>query len=211
MSDFAGKIVLITGAGRGLGKDLAIAFASKGARVAANDVTPINMDEVVAEIAKEGGRAKSYVAEISKKLSLQTLITQVLEDWERIDVLVNHISVQPRDPLLDMDEWDWRAALDANLTGPFLAMQTVGRVMRELGGGVMLNVGAPGEDSAAYVAAKAGLMALTRAAAEEFAPYNIRVNGVAVSGAAGTKVVEEALALCGDEGKTGEVLDLMEA
>ena len=206
MSDFASKVVLITGAGRGLGADLALAFAAQGAIVAANDVTPINVDEVVGKIVKDGGRAKSYIAEIAKKLSLQTLVTKVLEDWERIDILVNHISVQPHFALLDMDEWDWRAALDANLTGPFLAMQTVGRVMRELGGGVMLNVSAPEDNSAAYTAAKAGLMALTRAAAKELSAYKIRVNAIAASSAGSAKVVERALELCRGE-KTGEVLE----
>ncbi|TAK12424.1 MAG: SDR family oxidoreductase [Anaerolineae bacterium] len=176
----AGKVVLITGAGLGLGRALAKALAAQGAIIAANDLTPINLDEVVAEIRAAGGQAIAYEHDVSKKLDLQGLVMAVLDDHERIDILINHASVQPHMPLLDMDEWDWRRAMDVILTGTFLTTQSVARVMREQGGGVILNIGAAdGENRsgqrAAYLAAKAGVLAFSRAAADELAPYGIRM------------------------------------
>jgi 3-oxoacyl-[acyl-carrier protein] reductase len=109
--------------------------------------------------------------------------------------------VRPRAGLLELDEWDWRRALDVNLTGVFLAMQSVGRVMRELGGGVMLNVVSEpnqvGENiSLAYQAAAAGITGLTRAAAGELAPHNIRVNGLRLAGGVSEAFLDRALELC---------------
>ncbi|MCH7481021.1 MAG: SDR family NAD(P)-dependent oxidoreductase, partial [Chloroflexi bacterium] len=184
MSEFADKVVLITGAGRGLGRVVAGEFAKRGALVALNDLTPVNVDEVVAEIIAAGGRAKTYLTDVAKKVAVQTMLTDLLEDWERIDILVNHANVRPQRPLLDMDEWDWRRVIDVNLTGAFLVMQSVGRVMRELGGGVIVNIGPSGQAGpkqaphAAYLSAKAGVLELTRAAATEFADHNIRVHAV---------------------------------
>ncbi len=182
--EFAGKVVLITGAGRGIGRAIAEAFAGRGARVAANDLTPVNLDDTVARIQAAGGQVRDYLADVAKKMPVQTMIEAVLDDWERIDILVNNAGVEPHAPLLDLDEWDWRRTIDVNLTGPFLTMQSVGRVMREQGGGAMVNIGsiagrASGlKDRAAYVASKMGLIGLTREAARELAAYHIRVNAV---------------------------------
>lgn len=178
-----GKVALVTGAGLGLGRALSLALAGAGAAVAANDLTPINLDPLVAEIQAASGRARAYEHDVSKKLDLQALVNAVLDDFGRIDLLVNHASVQPRQPLLDMDEWDWRRVTDVILTGTFLTTQSVGRVMREQGGGMILNVGAKGGGEppagrAAYLAAKAGVLAFSRAAAEELAPHNIRVHAL---------------------------------
>jgi NAD(P)-dependent dehydrogenase (short-subunit alcohol dehydrogenase family) len=184
MSEFTDKVVLVTGAGRGIGRAIAEAFAVRGARVAANDISPVNLDETVARIQAAGGRAKDYIFDVAKKMPVQALINQVLEDWERIDILVNNAGVEPHGPLLTLDEWDWQRTLDVNLSGPFFAMQAVGRMMREQGGGVMVNIASIAgrahglKDRAAYVASKMGLIGLTREAAREFAAYGIRVNAV---------------------------------
>jgi NAD(P)-dependent dehydrogenase (short-subunit alcohol dehydrogenase family) len=210
MSDFKDKVVFITGAGHGLGHALVSAFAAESAIVAANDMTDINLSEVVAKINAGGGQARIFDGDISKKLAMQTLVGEALEAYERIDILVNHASVQPHDPILEMDEWDWRRTVDVNLSGTFLVTQTVGRVMRELGGGVILNVGPVdgGEmekPRAAYLASKSGVVAFTRAAAHELEPYNIRVNAILPSKAQMEASVEQALALCAGE-DTGEVV-----
>lgn len=184
MSEFAKKVVLVTGAGRGIGRVIAGAFASQEAIVAANDLTPINLDKTVAEILAAGGQAKDYVFDMAMKMPVQAMINQVLDDWGRIDILINNAGVEPHASLLEMDEWDWRRTIDVNLSGPFFAMQSVGRVMREQGGGVMVNIASIAgrahglKDRAAYVASKLGLIGLTREAAREFAAYNIRVNTV---------------------------------
>jgi gluconate 5-dehydrogenase len=184
MSEFNDKVVLVTGAGRGIGRALAQAFAAQGARLAANDITPVNLDETVAVIRAAGGQARPYLADVANKMAVQTMIEQVLDDWERIDILVNNAGVEPHASLLDLDEWDWRRALDVNLTGPFLLIQSAGRVMREQGGGVIVNIGSIAgrahglKDRSAYVASKMGLVGLTREAARELAAYNIRVNAI---------------------------------
>jgi NAD(P)-dependent dehydrogenase (short-subunit alcohol dehydrogenase family) len=180
MTNLADKVILITGAGSGLGRALAEACAAQGAIVAAHDVTPINLDETLARIAAAGGRARDYVFDIAKRMPVQALITQVLDDWGRIDGLINAIRVAPHDSILDMDEWDWRRTLDTNLSGPFFAMQIAGRAMQAQGGGVIVNMVSPGEagqpdDYAAHAASQAGLQALTRSAASELAAFNIQV------------------------------------
>jgi NAD(P)-dependent dehydrogenase (short-subunit alcohol dehydrogenase family) len=178
MDEFEGKVVLITGAGRGNGRALAEAFAARGVIVAANDLTPINLDETVARIQAAGGGVQAYVADIASKLALQTMLNAILDEYGRIDFLVNALSVTPTDALLEMDEWDWRRSLDLNLTGPFLLMQSVGRVMQAQDGGVIINLILGEEQSAAALAGKSGLIGLTRAAGSEFGAYNIRVNAV---------------------------------
>ncbi len=140
MTDFKGKVVLITGAGKGAGRRLAVAFAKHGAIVAANDISPINVEEVVEEINAGGGSARAYIEDVAKKVGVQALVKGVEDDFGRIDILVNHAAVEPHSPLLDMDEWDWHRTLDVNLTGAFLMTQSVGRVMREQGGGVIINL-----------------------------------------------------------------------
>ncbi len=180
--DVKDKVILITGAGKGCGRILAEAFAARGACVAANDISPVNVDAVVRDILKQGGRAKAYVDDVAKKLGAQLIIKQVEDDFGQIDILINHAAVEPHVPLLDMDEWDWHRVLDVNLTGVFLMTQSVGRVMRANGRGVIINLitGTTGDESneAAFLASMSGLSGFTRQAARELGPYGIRVYAV---------------------------------
>ncbi len=182
MNEFTDKVVLITGAGRGCGRLLAEAFAQRGACVAANDISPVNVDELVTQITQQGGRAKAYVEDVAKKLGAQLIINQVEDDFGQIDILINHAAVEPHVPLLEMDEWDWHRVLDVNLTGAFLMTQSVGRVMRANGGGAIINLlteSVRDESSeAGFVASMSGLRGFTRQAARELSPYNIRVYAV---------------------------------
>jgi len=176
------KVVLITGAGKGSGRILALAFAEHGSLVAANDISPINVEEVVHQIVAKEGRAKAYLDDVAKKVGVQNIINQVEDDFGRIDILVNHAAVEPHVPLLDMDEWDWHRVLDVNLTGAFLMTQSVGRVMRAQGSGVIINLitGSTqvGNTGAAFIASMTGLEGLTRQAAREFEPHGIQVYSV---------------------------------
>jgi NAD(P)-dependent dehydrogenase (short-subunit alcohol dehydrogenase family) len=112
------------------------------------------------------------------------MLTQVVDHFGRIDILVNHASVDPEASILEMDEWEFHRTLDVNLGGPFFCMQQVGRVMRERGGGTIVNIASPARKGhakkghAAHLASQAGLLGLTHPAAKEFSPYNIRVNTV---------------------------------
>jgi len=210
MGDFSGKVVLVTGAGRGVGRALAEAFVFQGALVAANDISPVNLNTLVEQIKKSEGQVRVYVDDVAKKVAVQAIVNQVLDDWGQIDILVNSANVEPHFPLLDIDEWDWHRAIDVNLTGAFLMMQSVGRVMRQQGNGVIVNIapiaGRPElPDQAAYVASKMGLVGLTQQAAHELFPYGIRVHAVCTGFpechtsevSASTNITEAVLYLCG--------------
>ena len=172
------KVVLITGAGKGAGRALALAFAERGAIVAANDISPVNVDLVVSEIVSRGGRAKTYIEDVAKRVGAQVLVNSVEEDFGGIDILVNHAAVEPHTSLLEMDEWDWHRVLDVNLTGAFLMMQSVARVMKGKGQGEILNIVAESGAGAAYLSSMAGLRALSASAALELIPHGIRVRTI---------------------------------
>ncbi len=175
----AGKVVLISGAGKGRGRTLAEGLAQRGAQVAVNDISPVNLEALV---AAGGGRIRAYVEDVARKMAVQSMLKQVEDDLGRIDLLIHHAAVQPRVRLLDMDEWDWRRVLDVNLNGAFLLMQSVARMMRAQGSGVILNwIGLPPpgvQDDAAYRASMWALLSLTRSASVELSPFGIRVHAL---------------------------------
>jgi len=215
MNEWAGKVALITGAGMGVGRALAKMFAGRGVIVIAHDLTPINLDETVLHIRDSGGHIQAYVANIASKLDLQTMLNSILDEHNHLDFLINTLSVSPKDALLQIDEWDWRRAMDLNLTGPFLLMQSIGWVMQAQGGGVIVNLVSIDQQSPAALAGKSGLIGLTRAAAAEYEAYNIRVNAVCSGIPEAEQMadlsddpVELTLALCSQrtEGVTGRVL-----
>jgi len=178
MGNFENKVILVTGAGKGTGRGVAEAFAWQGAVVAANDISPVNLDETVAHILAAGRQAKAYVQDIAKKMPVQTLLNTVLDDFGQIDILVNCAEVEPQKSVLEMDDWDWQRTLDVNLNGAFLLTQSVGRIMKEKGGGVIVQVGERPkgmERRAAYFTSKAGLAAFSALAAYELSEAGIRV------------------------------------
>lgn len=184
MDEFIGKVALITGAGRGIGRAIVRGFASLGVIVAANDINPINLDETVNQVTKAGGIARGYVFDIAKRMPIEGMLSQVLDHFGRIDFLVNCAAVKPEARVLDMDEWEFHRTLDVNLGGPFFCIQQVGRVMQTQGSGAIVNVISPceGRDSsrghAAYLASQFGLIGLTQAAAQELSACHVRINSI---------------------------------
>lgn len=196
MNNLKGKVILITGAGKGAGRALAVALAEQGAFVAANDISPINVEEVVSGINSRGGKARAFIEDIAKKVGVQALVKAVEDELGGIDILINHAVVKPCTSLLDMDEWDWHRTLDVNLTGAFLMIQSVGRVMRVKGKGEILNLvtGAGksvDKEAGAYLSSKAGLAALSHQADMELSQYGIRVYAIENS----ENVVKEVISL----------------
>jgi NAD(P)-dependent dehydrogenase (short-subunit alcohol dehydrogenase family) len=181
MNAFDEMVVLVTGAGKGVGRSIAETFAAKGARVAVNDVSPINLDDTLAQILDKGGQARAYVDDIAKKMPVQTLLNQVIDDFGWIDILVNCAEVEPQKSLLEMDDWDWQRTVEVNLTGAFLLTQSVGRIMKEQGRGIIIHVGERAREPelrAAYYSSKAGMAALAAMAAYELSEYGICVHHV---------------------------------
>ncbi len=181
--NFKDKTVLITGAGRGYGRELAKAFAKAGARLALNDISPLTLDRLAAEIDALGGEAKTYVQDIAKKVPVQGLVLKVEDDFGKIDILINYSAVEPKKSVLEIDEWDWQRTLMVNLSGAFLMTQAVGRTMQQSGGGVIVNlVPLQGRDAesgkAAYVASMMGVVGFTPQAARELGASNVRVHAV---------------------------------
>jgi NAD(P)-dependent dehydrogenase (short-subunit alcohol dehydrogenase family) len=182
--NFTDKVALVTGAGRGIGKAIAIAFAQADARVAINDVNPESCAKTADEIIASGGQAMACHADVANKLAVQSMLIDIEDRWGRVDILINNAGVEPHKPIVQLDEWDWNRTIDVNLKGAFLCSQSVGRMMRQQGGGAIVNVAsiagrAAGlRDRSAYVASKTGLIGFTKECAREFAAYNIRVNAV---------------------------------
>jgi NAD(P)-dependent dehydrogenase (short-subunit alcohol dehydrogenase family) len=174
------RVILIIGAGRWPGPGLSLALASQGAGIAANDLSPILLDPICEAAKIFPGKIKAYIADATKGMPLRAMLDEVMEDWGRIDVLINNPRVLPTKTLLDMDEWDWQRTLDMNLNGPFLVSKLVARTMQERGQGTILNIVDTSEilrepGKAAYAASQFGFLALSQAAAQELIAYNIRV------------------------------------
>jgi len=180
-AELSGKVALVTGAGRGIGRAIAAGLARAGATVAVNDINPDSCERVAAELAPASA---AFHADVSNKHAVQAIIDSVVERWGRLDILVNNAGVEPHASLLTLDEWDWRRTIDVNLTGPFLCTQSAARVMKDTGGGAIVNIasiaGRAGglRDRSAYVASKMGLIGLTKECARELAAHHIRVNAV---------------------------------
>jgi len=176
---FDSKTVIVTGAGRGIGRAIAERFASEGADVLCVGRTREPLEETAALC----GSAWVVTGDVSRSEDVDGVLAAALERWERIDVLVNNAGIDDETAFLDMSEEDWRAVIATNLTGVFLMSQRVARAMRDSKGGVILHnisIDALGGDGpfASYNASKAALLGLNRTMALELAQYGIRVNGV---------------------------------
>lgn len=169
-------IVLITGAGKGAGAKIAKILAGKGFIIAANDITPINVEQVAADITADGGEVSTHVHDIAKKLDTQALINDVIDLRGRIDILINNANVDLTKELLTVDEWDLHRVFEVNIIGTILMCQSVGRVMRQQGHGSIFNV-LPNLKTVSPTqhASIAALKALTRQAKEEFKNYAIEL------------------------------------
>jgi NAD(P)-dependent dehydrogenase (short-subunit alcohol dehydrogenase family) len=177
---FSGKNVVVTGAGRGIGRAIAERFAREDAAVMAIGRTREPIEET-AELCGNG--AWAYAADVGLADDVQGAVDAAMERWGRIDVLVNNAGIDDETPFLEIEEERWDAVVRTNLKGPFLMSQRVARVMAGTGGGVILHnasIDALAGDGpfASYNASKAALLGLNRTMALELAQERIRVNCV---------------------------------
>ena len=190
MADLKGKIAIVTGAGRGIGKGTALELAKEGVKVVLAGITERNIGLVKAEIDAMGGQAFPVQTDISKWEDAQRLAKRTVEKYGRIDLLVNNAGIHPQNEqnlrfgTLEIGDADWDIVIDTNLKGPFNVSKAVIPYMMEQRYGRIVNVssntGLTGlVGSAPYCASKAGIMALTKVLAGEFGPYNITVNSIA--------------------------------
>lgn len=180
MGKLENKVALITGAGRGLGRDIAHVLSAQGCIIAANDITPINVDSVVDEIINNGGRAKSFIVDVSKKMPVQTMINEIIDDCGKIDILINYANVNPKASILEMDEWDWRRTVDVNLTGVFLLTQSVGRVMKKQEHGNIVNIIGSLDNTISFAHSTTtwAREIFSQAVRDEFRAYNIQCHEI---------------------------------
>jgi NAD(P)-dependent dehydrogenase (short-subunit alcohol dehydrogenase family) len=183
MLDFTGRVVVVTGAGQGLGAGIAARFAKAGASVVVNyRASAAGARALVEQIQQMGQRAAAIQADVTQRVQVERLVAETVGLFGRLDVLINNAGVYPLSTVLEMSDEEWDLVIDANLRSVFLCTQVAARHMPD--GGAIVNITSieaenPAPGHSHYNAAKAGVLMYTRAAAHELGPLGIRVNAVA--------------------------------
>lgn len=178
------KIAIVTGASRGIGRDLALGLAKYGADVIVTGRTVSELEETASEIRRLGRRSLVVPMDLTRPAEIRAGVEMAQEAFGRIDILVNNAGINIPKPALEITEQDWRQVLECNLTGLFFCCQAVGRIMVRQREGKIINISSQSGSvaiqlRAAYCASKAGVNLLTKVLALEWGSYNIRVNAVA--------------------------------
>ncbi|MEK7443727.1 MAG: glucose 1-dehydrogenase [candidate division NC10 bacterium] len=179
--DLGGKVAIVTGAGRGIGKTLALGLARHGADVVAVSRTLPQVENVASEIAALGRKAIALKVDTSIKADVDRMVAKTLEGWGRVDVLLNNAGIDIMKPAVDYAEAEWDQIIDINLKGYFLCAQAAGREMIRQGrGSILMNSSIAGSIGVPwlvpYASAKGGVNQLTRTLAVEWARHGVRVN-----------------------------------
>ena len=182
--NFSGKTAIVTGAGRGIGRVIAMGLAESGANVVLCSRTKTEIDAVAEEIHAKGGKALSVVTDLTVHEQLENLVNATVKEFGRIDILVNNAGASPAmASVLDSDERLWDTIMNLNLKGVYFMSQAVAKVMKKQGGGKIINVASidgvnPEPGVSVYSISKAGCRQVTRAFAMELARDNIQVNSI---------------------------------
>ena len=182
MPRLAGKVALITGAAGGQGTEEAELFTREGAAVMLTDVDAAKGEALAARLREEGGRAQFRVQDAASEESWRDTAAATLSAFGALHILVNNAGTIARQGIVDTTLEAWNRTLAVNLTGPFLGMKHCGPLIRDSGGGSIINIsstaGLTAHDDAAYTASKWGLRGLTKTAVLQFTPWKIRVNSI---------------------------------
>lgn len=181
------KVAIVTGAGQGIGKGIALRLAREGAHVVVNYPSPNvaeKAESVVSEIIAIGQQSIAVQADVSKAAQVEAMVAKTVETFGRLDIQVNNAGVDPHIPFLEMTEDQWDFVIDVNLKGNFFCAQSAARAMLKTGGGKIIIISSihgmqTYKRMTAYAAAKGGLNAMTRQLAIELSPYHINVNCIA--------------------------------
>jgi len=178
------QVAIVTGAGRGIGRVIALTLADRGANVVINDVDGESAQATAAEIEQQGRESLAFVADVTDEAQIEQMVGTAVDKWGRVDILVNNAGITRDSLLVRMKEDQWDAVLDVNLKGAFICSKVVARPMMKARGGRIINiasvVGLIGNvGQANYSAAKGGLIALTKTTARELAGRGITCNAVA--------------------------------
>ncbi len=181
--DIKGKVVLITGAARGIGNSFAEGFLKQGAKVVLNDIREELLSESVNRLKAEGYDACGYCFDISDEKQVIANISQIEEDAGPVDILLNNAGIQKRTALEELSTEDWKKVLDINLTSAFIMGKAVVKSMKSRKYGKIINISSINAEMArpdigAYCTAKGGLKMLTKSMASEWGKYNINVNAI---------------------------------
>ena len=179
-----GRVAIITGAAKGIGREIAIAFAKEGAAISLVDIDIDNLENVYKEVTESGGNIVSAKVDVSKSSEVQAMVARTLEKLGKIDILVNNAAYVKYGKFLEFQEDEMSRIIDVGLKGYFLCAQIVGREMVKNRYGKIVNMASVAaelgfQNGVAYCSAKGGVVGLTKALAIELAPHRINVNAIA--------------------------------
>jgi 3-oxoacyl-[acyl-carrier protein] reductase len=180
------RACIVTGAGQGIGRALALYFAARGIRVAIAEQNAANAAKVAAEIAAAGGQARAIATDVTSPDQVRAMVAQVAETFGRVDILINNARWTGLAParVQDIGDADWRRALDVNVTGAFHCVRAVAPIMMAAGFGRIINMSSatvrapPERPYVHYITSKAALIGMTRALAKELGAHGITVNAI---------------------------------